>query len=486
MAVQIPESKPWYSRAKLTRSFKIARRLPLIPIFLIIFVLVLPAVLADAWSAWRGPAFHPEKPHTETRLMPPAWVKAKVESVHPAVDIPNLDIYVGDELVPGVHVKLGKTTDDSYGTIVYEDGEKVHGIIEVKTQEGEKIRVHRALIYEGGIESSMKSKLGGTLVTWKNPIQFSGGGAYTRRATTEIQSGLAFIDEVAWTSFGGALVGYPAVEAISVLDASGKEVVPKSGLITTNEIYLDGNEAQILAMDNSYKVRTNDGERRFFLGTDKAGRDIVTRLIHGARISLTVSLIAILFAGSVGTTLGLLAGYSGGWVDALIMRLVDMKLAIPSILLALVFVAVVGRGFGTVVTVIALVYWAIYARQARGETLAIKNRDFVQRAKVAGASHTRIIMKHILPNVLNSLVIVATLQLGTAILFEASLSFLNAGIPRPIPAWGIMVADGRELITSHWWVTLWPGLAILIAVLSLNLLGDWTRDTLDPKTRQVN
>jgi peptide/nickel transport system permease protein len=418
--------------------------------------------------------------------MPPAWVKAKVESVQSGVDFAKLEIYVADELSEGAHIKLGKTTDELYGDVVYPDEEKIYGIIDVKTPDGVEIRVHRALVYDGGVESSMESKLGGTLVTWKNPIQFSGGGAYTRKGTTEIQSGLAFIDEIAWTSFGGALVGYPAIEAISVFDLSGKEVVPKSGLITTSEIYLHGSEEEILAMDNSYKVRTNDGERRFFLGTDKAGRDIITRLIHGARISLTVSLIAILFAGTVGTTLGLIAGYSGGWVDAVIMRLVDMKLAIPSILLALVFVAVVGRGFGTVVTVIALVYWAIYARQARGETLAIKNRDYVQRAKVAGCSHMRIIAKHILPNVLNSLVIVATLQLGTAILFEASLSFLNAGIPRPIPAWGIMVADGRELITSHWWVTLWPGLAILIAVMSLNLLGDWTRDTLDPKTRQVN
>ena len=486
MAVQIPESKPWYSRAKLVRGLKAARRLPLIPIFIILFVLLLPAVFADAWSAWRGPAFHPERPHTETRLMPPGWVKAKVESIYAGVEISNLDIYVGEELFPDVHIKLGKTSDEMYGTVVYGDGEKVHGIIDVMAPEGVEIRVHRALIYEGGVESSMKSKLGGTLVTWKNPIQFSGGGAYTRKATTEVQSGLAFIDEVAWTSFGGALVGYPAMEAISVLDVNGKEVVPKSGLVTTNEVYLDGNEDHILAMDNSYKVRTNDGEWRFILGTDKAGRDILTRLIHGARISLSVSLIAIFFAGSVGTTLGLIAGYTGGWVDAVIMRLVDMKLAIPSILLALVFVAVVGRGFGTVVTVIALVYWAIYARQARGETLSIKNRDYVQRAKVAGCSHIRIILKHILPNVLNSLVIVATLQLGTAILFEASLSFLNAGIPRPMAAWGIMVADGRELITSHWWVTLWPGMCILVAVMALNLLGDWTRDTLDPKTRQVN
>jgi peptide/nickel transport system permease protein len=181
----------------------------------------------------------------------------------------------------------------------------------------------------------------------------------------------------------------------------------------------------------------------------------------------------------------MLSGYAGKWVDSVIMRLVDIKISIPGLLLALVLVAVLGQSFGTVVIVVTLAYWATYARLARGETLQIKQMDYVARARVAGSSHLKIIMKHIFPNVLNTLIIVATLQLGGAILFEASLSFLGVGIPRPQPAWGVMVADGRELIVAAWWVSLFPGVAIMMAVLALNLLGDWIRDKLDPKLRQV-
>ena len=230
---------------------------------------------------------------------------------------------------------------------------------------------------------------------------------------------------------------------------------------------------------------TRGGEPRYLLGTDKLGRDLVTRMIYGARVSLAVSILAIVFAGIVGTSLGLIAGYAGGWIDAVIMRFVDIMLSLPSILLALVLVAAIGPSFTTVVAVIVMVFWSQYARQARGETLSLRERAFVERAQVAGASHVRIIAKHLLPNLLNSLVVLATLQLGAVIIFEASLSFLGAGIPRPTPAWGVMVADGRELIVANWWVSFFPGMCILLAVMSLNLLGDWVRDRLDPKMRQV-
>jgi len=189
--------------------------------------------------------------------------------------------------------------------------------------------------------------------------------------------------------------------------------------------------------------------------------------------------------GIVGTAVGLVSGYFGGRVDSLLMRLVDISLSLPTILLALVLVAAVGPSFGTVVTVLVVLLWARYARLVRGETLAIRERDFIARARVAGASHTRIMVRYIFPNVINSLVVLATLQVGYVILLESALSFLGAGLPRPLPAWGLMVADGRELIVTAWWVSMFPGLAIMLTVLALNLLGDWLRDHFDPKLRNV-
>ena len=221
------------------------------------------------------------------------------------------------------------------------------------------------------------------------------------------------------------------------------------------------------------------------LGTDKLGRDILSRMIHGARVSLMVSMVAIFVGGTLGTALGLTSGYFGGRVDSLLMRLVDISLSLPTILLALVLVAAVGPSFSTVIIVLVVLLWARYARLVRGETLAIKERDFIARARVAGASHIRIMSRYIFPNVVNSLLVLATLQVGYVILLESALSFLGAGLPRPTPAWGLMIADGRELIVKAWWVSMFPGLAIMLTVLSLNLLGDWLRDHLDPKLRHV-
>ncbi len=227
------------------------------------------------------------------------------------------------------------------------------------------------------------------------------------------------------------------------------------------------------------------GDWTYPLGTDPLGRDILSRLIHGARVSLSVSLVAILIGGIVGTALGLVAGYFGGWTDALIMRAVDVAFSMPTILLALVLAAVIGPSFQTVIVIVALLLWARYARQVRGEVLSVRERDFVAQARIAGCSHLRIIAGHVLPNVTNTLIVLATLQVGYVILLEGTLSFLGVGIPPPLPAWGLMVATGRGLIVSAWWVSFFPGLAIVLTVLTLNLLGDWLRDRLDPRLRQV-
>ncbi len=227
------------------------------------------------------------------------------------------------------------------------------------------------------------------------------------------------------------------------------------------------------------------GSWEYPFGTDKQGRDLLSRLMHGARISLAVSCLAIMLGGFLGTTLGMVAAFRGGLADAILMRIVDIKLAFPSILLALTLVVAIGSGFSTVVIVIALLLWARYARVVRGEALTIKERDFIDRARVAGASNLRIMARHIFPNVFNTVIVLATLEVGHVIILEATLSFLGAGIPRPQPAWGLMAADGREVITSSWWIFLFPCLAIVLTVLSMNLLGDWLRDRLDPKLRNV-
>lgn len=221
------------------------------------------------------------------------------------------------------------------------------------------------------------------------------------------------------------------------------------------------------------------------LGTDRQGRDIFARIVYGTRVSLSVSLLAIFVSGSIGVTVGLLAGYFGGWVDAVLMRLTDVALSLPAILIALVLAVVVGPSFLNVIVVIGLVLWPRYARQVRGEARSLMQQEFVALARLAGCSPLRIMLVHLLPNLVPTLLVLATLQVGDVIIFESTLSFLGVGLPPPLPAWGLMVADGRTLITSAWWVAVLPGVAIMLTVLGMNLLGDWTRDRLDPKLRQA-
>lgn len=221
------------------------------------------------------------------------------------------------------------------------------------------------------------------------------------------------------------------------------------------------------------------------LGTDKLGRDILSRIIYGARLSLSLSLIIILLGGSAGVVVGMISGYMGGIIDDIIQRGVEALLALPTILVALVFVFTFGFGFWHVVVVLSPFIAARFARMVRGETLSVKERDFVALARIAGASRSRIIARQILPNVFNTVIVLATLEVGHLILVESSLSFLGVGIPPPNPAWGLMVADGREYIATAYWISLFPGLMILAAVLSTNLLGDWLRDILDPRRKHL-
>ena len=230
---------------------------------------------------------------------------------------------------------------------------------------------------------------------------------------------------------------------------------------------------------------TEQGSVNHLLGTDRLGRDILSRLIYGARISLAVCALAILFAGSVGSILGVIAGYFGGWLDSVLMRLVDLALSFPIILLALLFGVLYGPGFGNVIAVIALVLWSQYARLARAETLKIKQEDYVELARSAGCSTWVILRRHIAPNIAGSLIVLATLQVGTVIIIEASLSFLGVGVPPPTPAWGTMIADGRSYINSASWLAIIPGIAMLLTVMSVNVLGDYLAEKLNPRLRRM-
>lgn len=228
------------------------------------------------------------------------------------------------------------------------------------------------------------------------------------------------------------------------------------------------------------------GDMRHILGTDHVGRDVLSRLIFGARVSMVVGFTAVIFAGVVGTTLGIIAGYLGGWVDQVIMRLTDTWLALPALTFAIFLAAIVGPSEMNIVIILGAVYWTRYARVIRGEVLALKEREFVRLAIVAGCSRRVIMRRHILPNVVNSAIVLGTLMLGVVIVTEASLSFLGVGVPPPKPAWGLMLADGKQgLMVGHWWLTVLPGGCIMLMVLSANLLGDWLRVKLDPQLRQL-
>ncbi|MCX7381959.1 MAG: ABC transporter permease [Alphaproteobacteria bacterium] len=227
------------------------------------------------------------------------------------------------------------------------------------------------------------------------------------------------------------------------------------------------------------------GSLEHLLGSDDLGRDILSRLLYGGRISMLVAVVCVTSDAVLGTLVGMVAGYLGGWVDTLLMRLADVMLALPYLLIALVVVSVLGASLLNVIVIIVALRWAGLARIVRGETLGIKQRDYVALARVGGVVRAAILLRHVLPNVLNSVIVVSTLGVGTVILFESALSFLGVGVPPPTATWGGMVADGRGSIGSAWWVSLFPGLAITAVCLACNLLGDWLREIFDPKSMRA-
>jgi peptide/nickel transport system permease protein len=227
------------------------------------------------------------------------------------------------------------------------------------------------------------------------------------------------------------------------------------------------------------------GSSDHLLGTDNQGRDLLSRIIYGARISVTVGILAVFVAGGVGTIMALLSGVYKGWVDVVLMRLTDAFLALPFLMIAVTVVSLLGPSMLNVILVIGLLRWMGYARVLRGEVLRLMEMDFVRLALVAGASRGSIIRRHIVPNLVNTLLVLGSLELGVAVIAEAGLSFLGLGVPRPLPSWGTMLAESQQYFYVAWWLPVIPGMAITLLVMSSNLTGDWLRDRMDPIRRQL-
>jgi peptide/nickel transport system permease protein len=232
-------------------------------------------------------------------------------------------------------------------------------------------------------------------------------------------------------------------------------------------------------------VWAQEGEWHYVLGTDHLGRDVVSRIIYGSRVSLIVGVAAMLVGGSLGITLGVAAGYVGGRCDDVVMALADMQLAFPTILLAITIIAVLGPSFANLVVVIGISGWVTYARIARAQVLSLREKEFIEAIRAQGGGPQRIICRHILPNILSPLIVIATLDLARTIILESTLSFLGLGIQPPTPSWGGMLSDGREYLLSAWWIATFPGVVLMLTALSFNRLGDWVRDLSDPRLRRI-
>jgi peptide/nickel transport system permease protein len=270
-------------------------------------------------------------------------------------------------------------------------------------------------------------------------------------------------------SHRGALVGAVIVAAVLLASAFAPVVAP----------------ADPYALDPNRRLLPpawlDGGRWEYPLGTDHVGRDILSRIIYGSRISTIVGLSAVSISATLGVVLGLLAGFYGGVAERVILFFADVQIAFPFYLLAISIIAVVGSGFGTIIIVFGVAGWVIYARVVRGTVLSLKEREFVEAARALGGGHPRILLRHVLPNVLTPVIILATLRVASVIVWESGLSFLGLSVPPPTPTWGRMLAEGRAYLANAWWAATFPGLAIMVTVLGVNMLGDGLRDALDPR-----
>lgn len=249
---------------------------------------------------------------------------------------------------------------------------------------------------------------------------------------------------------------------------------------------LDPNRQNIMTRLEAPMVADRNGDIQFVLGSDALGRDVFSRLLHGARISLLVAVAAIAVGGTMGVVLGLVSGYFGGWVDDVIMRIGDVQLAFPFILMAIMLLVVLGQGVLNLILVLGVGQWITYARIVRAQVFSLREKEFVEAARALGETHMSIMFRTIFPNVLAPLTVIASFNVASVILAEAALSFLGLGVPETVPAWGSMLAESRDhLIGNKWWLAVFPGMAIMLTVLAFNVMGDWLRDFLDPRLKET-
>jgi peptide/nickel transport system permease protein len=277
---------------------------------------------------------------------------------------------------------------------------------------------------------------------------------------------------LAWRSLRRArlaLVGCVVLVLVALMGATAPWLAPQ-------------NPAETNILDRLKPPGFVDGlGRMHYLGTDQLGRDILSRLMYGARISLLVGISAVVIGGALGVPLGLISGYYGRWIDDTIMRVADIQLAFPSILLYIAVLAVLGPGLGKVIVILGVTGWVTYGRVARGQVLSVREQEYIQAGRAIGCPEARIITRHILPNITGALIVVGSFAVASNIIAEASLSFLGLGVPPSVPTWGSMLSEARDYVRDAWWPVTFPGLAIMLTVLSINAIGDWLRDYLDPR-----
>ena len=464
------------SRSSVGQVWYFLRRWPVIPMA-ILAMFILLAIFADVVAP------HSERFTVSDNVrLPPAWYQPVVLS---ALDLPKVvftedgeqkQMGVGEAIIEyGVDVPAEKLNSPS----------EVRAIFQEQT-DLEKIRVLVVPIVNGVRPVGSEDD-----APWEpvNLNVFDAAQQYGFEITVDQLIDPLYGGEVVKSSFEAyANLEVDVTDTVAVPVRTGvAEAAERYGVVIpedqlSNQLYIEtafAEQANVIA-----KVHIPTWSHP--LGGDHIGRDLLSRVIHGARVTLTVSMIALLSGLLVGVAMGLISGYFGGFIDEVIMRITDIWLGIPFILLAIVVVIAVGQTFVILLMLLALTVWATFVRNVRGEVLTIKERDYVSLARVAGASTFRMIIWHILPGVVNTIIVLATLRVGQVILTESILSFLGAGIPPPTPAWGAMVSDGRLYINDAWWISFFPGLCIFLLVMSLNFFGDWLRDRLDPRLRQLD